>query len=177
MIDAVSSISENKIPKWMSRVSITLSDLIRAYINTESIFPEVGDTLRYGIPERDAIEFLGKLDLHNDQLHSRKIKAMIVVNGTKNYEKMRDFYDGASWKRQRQEQIDHLHSLGISSNRESVGVTKYLYIAADDDGTEMSPTDIMHAVNLLDEICFERNDLVSYLVDTYRKAEEKGSKK
>lgn len=177
MTDAVLSISDNKIPKWMSRVSITLSDLIRAYINTESIFPEVGDTLRYGIPERDAIEFLGKLDQHNDQLNSRKIKAMIVVNGTKNYEKMRDFYDGPSWKRHQQEQINHLQSLGISSNLEPVGVTNYLYIAADDDGTVLTPTDIMQVVNLLDEICFERNDLVSYLVDTYRKAEEKGSKK
>lgn len=162
----------------MSRVSITLSDLIRAYMQTESIMPEVGDTLRYGIPERTAVDFLGKLDIHNDQLNSRKMKAMIVVNGTKNYEKMRDFYDGPSWKRHQQQQIDHLQSLGIPNNSgEPAGATKYLYITADDDGTELTPTDIMHAVKLLDEICFERNDLVSYLVDTYRKAEEKGKQK
>lgn len=177
MTDAVSSSTENKIPKWMSRVSLTLSDLIRAYMQTESIFPEVGDTLRYGISEHTVVDFLGKLDLHNDQPNSRKIKAMIVVNGTANYDKMRDFYDGPSWKRHRQEQIDRLQSFGATSHDEPAGTTKYIYIAADDDGTELTPTEIMQAVNLLDELCFERNGLVSYLVDTYRKADEKGKQK
>lgn len=144
---------------WAERVSMTLSNLIFAYMQTESIFPELGGT--YGLTDNDVVEVLKHVTLYNQRTDNVPLLATLVCSGTPEGNAMDACYGGP---------------LGLADRRAKRAIAApdeekswHLFIRPAGADPILTPEQLKRAVEFLDNLCHKRNELVSYIKEKYSK--------